>query len=30
VPTAERPLYLGAVDKGPATTLGQWGRARCR
>ena len=30
VPTAERPLYLGAVDKGPATTLGQWGTARCR
>ncbi len=29
-PSAERPLYLGAVDKGPATTLGQWGTARSR
>jgi hypothetical protein len=27
LPTTDRPLYLGGVEKGPATTLGQWGNA---
>ena len=30
VPNADQPLYLGAVEKGPATTLGEWGTARSR
>ena len=28
VPSTVRPVYLGAVEKGPATTLGRWGTAR--